>query len=67
MVDVSCFKEQRYKLFESNSQLMQCVACWVTSCFKEQRYKLFESNSQQNPILTTFDDLLFQRAKIQVI
>ena len=45
-VKVSCFKEQRYKIFESNSQRTVEVGRPMASCFKEQRYKIFESNSQ---------------------
>ena len=41
------FKEQRYKLFESNSQLSGEAGRRLLRCFKEQRYKLFESNSQK--------------------
>ncbi len=43
---MSCFKEQRYKLFESNSQQAVIATETKVCCFKEQRYKLFESNSQ---------------------
>ena len=47
-IDVTgCFKEQRYKFFESNSQLSNRGSLPTLCCFKEQRYKFFESNSQQ--------------------
>ena len=42
-----CFKEQRYKFFESNSQLFPMLPIFALGCFKEQRYKFFESNSQR--------------------
>ena len=41
-----CFNEQRYKFFESNSQLKEIFADKTEGCFNEQRYKFFESNSQ---------------------
>ncbi len=43
---MGCFKEQRYKFFESNSQLAGKEFEAKFCCFKEQRYKFFESNSQ---------------------
>ena len=42
----SCFKEQRYKLNASNSQLTFDDLFSYSCCFKEQRYKLNASNSQ---------------------
>ena len=42
----SCFNEQRYKIFESNSQHKQLYTLLSHRCFNEQRYKIFESNSQ---------------------
>ena len=42
-----CFKEQRYKLNASNSQLGRQISSVRSRCFKEQRYKLNASNSQR--------------------
>ena len=42
-----CFKEQRYKLYASNSQRIFVLHPTSPSCFKEQRYKLYASNSQR--------------------
>ena len=41
-----CFKEQRYKINASNSQLIMMISLLVVCCFKEQRYKINASNSQ---------------------
>ncbi len=49
-----CFKEQRYKLFESNSQQKEGSVLGLICCFKEQRYKLFESNSQHFQSLSEY-------------
>ena len=45
-----CFKEQRYKINASNSQLFVCPPLMWLSCFKEQRYKINASNSQLAPM-----------------
>ena len=45
--DWRCFKEQRYKLNASNSQLLSSGSHLFVCCFKEQRYKLNASNSQR--------------------
>ena len=42
-----CFKEQRYKINASNSQLVTPSTLFPYRCFKEQRYKINASNSQQ--------------------
>ena len=41
-----CFKEQRYKINASNSQLSRQWNDACLGCFKEQRYKINASNSQ---------------------
>ena len=41
-----CFKEQRYKINASNSQLFDGHPSIERGCFKEQRYKINASNSQ---------------------
>ena len=41
-----CFKEQRYKINASNSQLLGLGKSAFDCCFKEQRYKINASNSQ---------------------
>ena len=41
-----CFKEQRYKINASNSQLKVEYLRQEPGCFKEQRYKINASNSQ---------------------
>ncbi len=41
-----CFKEQRYKINASNSQLRTIPCSPLQGCFKEQRYKINASNSQ---------------------
>ena len=43
-----CFKEQRYKINASNSQLNSIITANLEGCFKEQRYKINASNSQQS-------------------
>ena len=45
--DSCCFKEQRYKINASNSQLKPIWKGKLRSCFKEQRYKINASNSQR--------------------
>ena len=62
---IGCFKEQRYKIFESNSQRPLSSRGRSRCCFKEQRYKIFESNSQLDRLRATVQGGLFQRAKIQ--
>ena len=65
-ISESCFKEQRYKIFESNSQHQRDKYPGHTRCFKEQRYKIFESNSQQVVLTCLFGKGCFkeQRNKI---
>ena len=62
----SCFKEQRYKINASNSQLDCVVSPLSSRCFKEQRYKINASNSQQVALDTYIDNRCFKEQRYKI-
>ena len=60
IIHIRLFRLQKYKKFESNSQLFTMVLYVITLLFRLQKYKKFESNSQhvttlRNSIICCFD------------
>ena len=61
-----CFKEQRYKINASNSQLALQSTFLHVRCFKEQRYKINASNSQQLALLPVRSGRCFKEQRYKI-